>query len=186
MIVDIQTRGSAQSRTDRLRSTFGLRRRQRGCGLPSAGPGGGLRLRPGHAGTLRLRATRQARQGRGPPILVAATIATIRIRSEALPRQRHPRDSPGFRLLRRARGRVLPLHVSHGRGPVARRRSRGCYVVRASPTCHDDQAIAEFIVAAGTTSCEGPAPRTPPLRAPLRPNSPLKQRSEVDFRGVKR
>ena len=67
MIVDIGTR---RLRTIGLRPCgrpSGLRRRQRRCGLPTADPGRGLRLRPGHAGALRLPQARQARQwGRAP------------------------------------------------------------------------------------------------------------------------
>ena len=58
-------RGHSDAAATHNRAASRLRGRQRGGGLPTAGSGRGLRLRSGHAGTLRLSAPRQARQGRG-------------------------------------------------------------------------------------------------------------------------
>ena len=61
-------RGHSDATATHNRAASRLRGRQRGGGLPTAGSGRGLRLRSGHAGTLRLSAPRQARQGRGASV----------------------------------------------------------------------------------------------------------------------
>ena len=131
-------RGHPDAAATHNRTALRLRRRQRGCGLPTAGPRRGLRLRPGHAGPLRLPASRQARQGRGSQVprrrdghLASADGAP----GPAVARDRRgpgpPRRQPGAAVRAQVHGGGHPaagggrrglradVRAGHARGPAA-------------------------------------------------------------------